>query len=117
MPALDTIRAFSPSLRVRLLIAGLLVQTVMLALLIANGINIMERKLGERARAQLDDQTQFLRAVLAPALAARDHAGAQQILDRVRRKDSIQYLVLFDDRGKVVASSGWTGDVPPVRSV
>jgi diguanylate cyclase (GGDEF)-like protein/PAS domain S-box-containing protein len=117
MPASGTIRAFSPSLRVRLLIAGLLVQTVMLALLIVNGINIMERKLGERARAQLDDQTQFLKAVLTPALAARDYAGAQQILDRVRRKDSIQYLVLFDDAGKVVAASGWAGDAPPLGSV
>ena len=49
-------RAFAPSLRARLLIAGVLVQTVMLALLIVNGISIMEQKFTERTRAQLDDQ-------------------------------------------------------------
>lgn len=110
-------RAFSPSLRVRLLIAGVLVQTVMLALLIVNGINIMEEKLGERTRAQLDDQKQFLRTVLAPALAARDYASAQRTLDGVRREDGIVYLALFDDSGKVVAASGWDGERPtPVEN-
>src|SRR5688500_15697574 len=110
-------RAFSPSLRVRLLIAGVLVQTVMLALLIVNGINIMEEKLGERTRAQLDDQKQFLRTVLAPALAARDYASAQRPLDGVRREDGIVYLALFDDSGKVVAASGWDGERPtPVEN-
>ena len=110
-------RAFSPSLRVRLLIAGVLVQTVMLALLIVNGINIMEEKLGERTRAQLDDQKQFLRTVLAPALAARDYASAQRTLDGVRRENGIVYLALFDDSGKVVAASGWNGERPtPVEN-
>ena len=81
-------RAFAPSLRARLLIAGVLVQTVMLALLIVNGISIMEQKFTERTRAQLDDQKKFLRAVLAPPLAARDYASAQRVLDRVRRAHS-----------------------------
>ena len=51
---------YSPSLRVRLLLAGLLVQTVMLALLIVNGIKVMDEKLAERTRAHLDEQKQFM---------------------------------------------------------
>jgi diguanylate cyclase (GGDEF)-like protein/PAS domain S-box-containing protein len=100
-------RPFSLSLRMRLMLAGVLVQTVMLALLIFNGISIMEQKLGERARAHLDDQKQFLQLGLAPLLAARDYAAAQKVLERVRRDDGIVYLVLFDTAGKTVAASGW----------
>jgi diguanylate cyclase (GGDEF)-like protein/PAS domain S-box-containing protein len=97
---------FSLSLRMRLLLVGVLVQTVMLALLIVNGIGIMEKKLGERTRAHLDDQKKFLKAVLAPPLAQRDYATAQKVLDRVRRDDGISYLVLFDAAGTTVAASG-----------
>ena len=104
---------FSPSLRMRLLLAGVLVQTVMLALLIVNGISVMEEKLGERTRAHLDDQKQFLKAVLAPPLAAGDYATAQKVLERVRRDDGIAYLVLFDATGKTVAASGSERDRSP----
>jgi len=103
-------RGFAPTLRLRLLIAGVLVQTVMLVLLIVNGINIMEEKLRERARSHLNDQKQFLSAVLAQPLAARDYASAQRVLDRVRREDGIVYLALFDENGQAVASSGLEAD-------
>jgi diguanylate cyclase (GGDEF)-like protein/PAS domain S-box-containing protein len=103
-------RRYSPSLRVRLLLAGVLVQTVMLALLIVNGINVMDQKLTERTRAQLDEQRQFLRAVLAAPLAANDYATAQKVLEHVRREDGIAYLVLLDASGRTVAASGWERD-------
>ncbi|HET6493301.1 MAG TPA: hypothetical protein VFG44_10050, partial [Burkholderiales bacterium] len=106
---------FSLSWRVRLLLVGVLVQTVMLALLIVNGINIMEKKLGERTRAHLDDQKKFLKAVLAPPLAERDYAAAQKVLERVRRDDGITYLVLFDAAGTTVAASGWERERPLPR--
>lgn len=107
-------------MRVRLLIAGVLVQTVMLGLLIVNGIAVMENKLTERARSQLNDQKQFLSAVLAQPLAMRDYASAQRVLDRVRREDGIVYLALYDADGNAVAASGsaretGTSGAMPVR--
>ncbi|HEX6007296.1 MAG TPA: HAMP domain-containing protein, partial [Burkholderiales bacterium] len=111
--------SYSPSLRVRLLLAGLLVQTVMLALLIVNGIKVMDEKLAERTRAHLDEQKQFLKAVLAPPVAIGDYASAQKVLERVRREDGIAYLVLQDTAGRIVAASGWEHEraLPPLKQV
>ena len=109
---------YSPSLRVRLLIGGLLVQTLMLIVLIWNGIQIMDEKLAERTRTYLEDQRQFLKAALAPPLSARDYATAQKVLERVRRDDGIRYLVLLDPTGRAVAASGWERDqpLPPLKT-
>jgi len=118
-PFFDGAGRYSPSLRVRLLLAGLLVQTVMLALLIVNGIKIMDEKLAERTRAHLDEQRQFLKAVLAPPVAAGDYVAAQKVLERVRREDGIVYLVLQDTAGRTVAASGWehARALPPLKQV
>jgi diguanylate cyclase (GGDEF)-like protein/PAS domain S-box-containing protein len=105
------------SLRVRLLLASALVQTVMLALLIVNGISIMNGKLAERTSVYLKEQKQFLNVALAGPLAARDFSAAQDVLERVRRDNGIVYLVLFDGEGRIVAASGWDRGkpLPPVK--
>ena len=102
----------SLSLRMRLLLAIVLVQTVMLALLIVNGISIMDEKLAERTNLYLREQKQLLNAALAAPLAGRDYATAQGVLERVRRDNGIAYLVLFDADGRVVAASGWEREEP-----
>ena len=60
-----TILPVSLSLRTRLLLAGVLVNVMMLALLIADGISVMDNKLDERARVHLEDQKQLLNAALS----------------------------------------------------
>jgi len=93
-------------LRSKLLLASALVQIVMLALLIYNGLSVMDAKLAERTRVQLDEQKNVLSAALAGPLLQGDRVKAQEILDRARRNQAIQ-LALFDRAGKLVASSGW----------
>jgi diguanylate cyclase (GGDEF)-like protein/PAS domain S-box-containing protein len=116
---LALISNYSPSLRVRLLIGGVLVQTLMLIVLIWNGIQIMDDKLAERTRTYLEDQRQFLKAALAPPLSARDYATAQKVLERVRRDNGIRYLVLLDPAGRAVAASGWEREqpLPPLKTL
>lgn len=108
---------FSFSLRSRLLFAGTLVQVVMLALLIANGISVMDNKLNERAGAHLAGQKQLLNSVLGVQLIRGDFGGVQKLLDGMRRDDSIMYLVLLDPQGRIAASSGWESGrpLPPVE--
>jgi diguanylate cyclase (GGDEF)-like protein/PAS domain S-box-containing protein len=108
---------FSLSLRTRLLLAGTLVQVVMLALLIANGISVMGNKLNERASAHLAGQKQLLKSVLGAHLNQGDIAGVQKLLDGIRRDDGIVYLVFLDPQDRITASSGWkTGQpLPPVE--
>ena len=60
-----TILPFALSLRTRLLLAGVLVNAAMLALLIVNSIGIMDEKLHERTRIHLEEQKQLLNAALS----------------------------------------------------
>jgi len=102
----------SLSLRTRLLLAGALVQVMVLALLIVNGISVMDAKLNERTRIQLEEQKQLLTAALLVPLAGGQHHVLGEILARVRRDDGISYLVVLDRDGKVVARAGWEQDRP-----
>jgi hypothetical protein len=95
------------SLRSRLLLASAVVQLVMLALLVYNGISVMDDKLIERTRIHLEDQKQLLSAALAVPLMQANHARLQEVLDSARHEQTISYLVLFDPKGKIVAASGW----------
>src|SRR5438477_10822196 len=103
---------FSLSLRARLLLASALVQTVMIALLISNGISVMSEKLTERTRVHVEEQKQLLSAALTAPLMQSDKARIQDVLERARRDQAMFYLVLFDRRGKVVATSGWDKKTP-----
>ncbi|HSB48091.1 MAG TPA: EAL domain-containing protein [Burkholderiales bacterium] len=106
---------FTLSLRARLLLAGVLVNVMMLALLIADGISVMDKKLTERARIHVEEQKQLLNAALSVPLAGRQYRAINQILERVRSDSGITYLVLFDHNDKLVASVGWEEDeLPPV---
>src|SRR6185295_18349081 len=100
----------SLSLRARLLLAGALVQAMVLALLIVNGISIMESKLNERTRVHLEEEKQLLTAALLMPLANGQYYALGEILKRVRRDDGITYLVVLDRDGKAVARAGWEQD-------
>ena len=99
-------------LRSRLLLASAAVQLVMLALLIYNGISVMDDKLVERARIHLEEQKQLLNAALAAPIAQSDRTRVQEVLDAARRDQALTYLVLYDRKGKLVATSGWDRKKP-----
>jgi diguanylate cyclase (GGDEF)-like protein/PAS domain S-box-containing protein len=113
-----TILPVTLSLRARLLLAGVLVNIVMLALLIVDGISVMDKKLDERARVHLEEQKLLLNAALSVPLAGRQYRTLAQILERVRTDSGITYLVLFDHNEKLVASVGWESGrpLPPVAT-
>jgi diguanylate cyclase (GGDEF)-like protein/PAS domain S-box-containing protein len=100
------------SLRARLLLAGVVVNVVMLALLIANGISVLDKKLDERTLVHLEEQKQLLNAALSVPLAARQHRALAEILERVRADGGIVYLVLFDHNERLVADAGWESGRP-----
>lgn len=94
------------TLRSRLLLATVLVQILMLAVLLVNGINVLDARLAESARMHLQDEKPLLNAALAAALARGEQATIENVLNRIAHKPGISYLVLYDSDGKVVASSG-----------
>ncbi|HSQ02989.1 MAG TPA: EAL domain-containing protein [Burkholderiales bacterium] len=98
------------TLRTRLLLATVLVQTVMLGVLLVNGISVLDARLAETSRLYLEQQKPVLNAALTAALAQRDHAAAQRILNGIASEQGISYLVLRDTAGTIVASSGSAGE-------
>jgi diguanylate cyclase (GGDEF)-like protein len=100
------------SLRVRLLLASLLVEGLMLALLVANSARLIEQGLLEQMALRLRQTSPLLNAALNAPLAQRDYATIQQILRESRQEDGLKYLVLFDHRGKLIAAEGRPADKP-----
>src|SRR6185503_1398581 len=81
-------------------------------LLIYTSIGVMDDKLTERTRVHLEEQKQLLSAALAMAVTHGDRSKVQEVLDRARNEQGISYLVLFDRKGRIVATSGWDKKQP-----
>ena len=103
------------SVRGKLIAACVLVQLTAGALLVIDSTRMLERTLLEQARSETRQVITLLDQAIAAPLAQRDYATLQQTLDLIRTDDSINYLVLWDHRGKTVAVSGWNTarELPP----
>jgi diguanylate cyclase (GGDEF)-like protein len=100
------------SLRIKLLVASVLVEVLLLGLLLANSQRLIENNLIEQARLRTEELNPLLSAALAGPLAERDHATLVDILKASQRQDGLNYLVLFDNAGKLIASAGWVVGKP-----
>ena len=104
------------TVRGRLLMAALLVEMVMLALLVGNSLRLLHDAMGDQAREQADQIAPVLSAALVAPLAQYDYATVQAVLDESHAIHGIEYLAVIDGSGEVVATSGWPNGkaLPPV---
>lgn len=104
------------SLRLKLLLASVLVQLAMLALLISNGVQLLQRELLHQGALRIAEFEALADASLVAPLSQRDYATLQQTLDQIVMSNAIKYLVLLDHRGTPIASSRWPVQrpLPPV---
>ncbi len=100
------------SLRFKLILASIFVEILMLTFLVFNSVRIMRTDLIAQAQTRLFEVGPLLNASLAPALAERDYGSLDSLLNQVRRDKGINYLVLYDDMGRIVASAGWKKGMP-----
>ena len=106
-------------LRVRIVVAVLLVQMALVGVLAMN----MSQSWDRVARDSLDKRLQELgllfNSTLVPTLLSQDYATAFDLMESVRSGKQIEYLVLLDRHGKIVASSGWAAaqPLPPADSL
>jgi diguanylate cyclase (GGDEF)-like protein/PAS domain S-box-containing protein len=107
---------FSLSLRARLLLAGAFALVAVLVLLLGNAIRVMEERLAERARLELDARAALLSAALAPLLARGEHAQVARVLEHARDEALAPYLVLYDAQGRLVAAAG-RDPAPPLPAL
>ncbi|MGQ5521671.1 EAL domain-containing protein [Chitinimonas sp. PSY-7] len=98
---------FFRTLRARLVLAILVVQFVVLAVLLANVNRVWSDMVLRATEVRVEELARLLNAALAPPMASLDYTPAAELLDGMRTPDGIDYLVLFDQQGKVVAARGW----------
>ena len=104
------------SLRLKLIVASVLIEVIMLGIMVTNSVRLMEEHVLSQAQARLTEVKTLLNASLSAALAQRDYGTMDSVLRQVRRKKGLTYLVVFDDNNRIVASSGWPDNqpVPPL---
>jgi len=103
-------------LRTKLIVACVLVQLAAGTLLVLASSALLERTLLEQARSATRQVVAILDQAIAIPLSQRDYATLQQTIDLLRNDAAIVYIVLWDHRGRVIASAGWDVALPlPAR--
>src|SRR4051812_77796 len=101
------------SLRLKLFLAAIAGQGLVLVALTTQSLDFINTKLEERAQLRLDEEKRLLVASLTDPLQRRDLAAIQAVLARVLTKDGIAYVLLFDASGKLIAKSSWNEEAAP----
>lgn len=101
-------------LRFKLILASVIVEVLMLTLLVANSVRLIESSQKEMTALRLTEVSALLNSSLAGPLVQGDYSTLQEVLHEIRSKEGITYLVLYNDAGKVVASSALQGALLPV---
>lgn len=90
----------------KLTLAGLLVEAIIVGALVASNIRLTEDELINKTKLRVSSAIPLLNAALATPLMQRDYATLNEILTEARQDNSYAYLVLIDRDGHRVASAG-----------
>ncbi len=94
------------SLRSQLVLSSLLVQVVMLAILVWNSVRITDNALHQLFQDHVDSMVTMMAVSLANPLVQRDYASLDERLGRFLQQDSLVYVVVRDEMGRVAAQRG-----------
>jgi PAS domain S-box-containing protein len=94
------------SLRFKLALASIMVEVVMLAILIANSVNIATEALEDQAKYRVNEIMPLLNASIAAPLVQRDYASLDEILIQVVHRGGIEYIAVVDEMQQVVSELG-----------
>ena len=100
------------TLRARLIVAIVLVQLMVLGVLVSNMSRAWTEMVIHTTDIRVQEMGRLLNAALGPSLAALDYAPAAELMEGVRTPEGIDYLVLFDRNGKLIAAQGWDAGTP-----
>ncbi|MBV1775654.1 EAL domain-containing protein [Burkholderiaceae bacterium DAT-1] len=98
------------TLRVRLTLLVLLVHGICLGILSANMDTAVDRFAVRLTEARIGDMSRLMLASFGQALEAGETRRAIELLDEFREPQSLDYLVLIDEREVVIGARGWDRD-------
>jgi diguanylate cyclase (GGDEF)-like protein/PAS domain S-box-containing protein len=90
----------------KLTLAGLLVEALMLGLLVTSNVRLIEAELINKTQLRINSAIPLLNAALATPLMQRDYGALHDILEEARGNDAYDYLVLLDKEGRRIAAAG-----------
>ena len=96
---------FRKSLRFRLIVASVVVELIMLALMITNNFRQSSQHLAELTQSRMDEIAETFSISLAPSLAARDYASLHSLVGRLVALPDLAYLEVRDRDQRVIASA------------
>ncbi|RIX46973.1 MAG: EAL domain-containing protein [Rhodocyclales bacterium GT-UBC] len=105
-----------PSMRWKLVIATVLIELGMFAILAWNGLRLIDETLQKQVELHQQEMAILLNAAIAPDLATQDYAPIADTLNQSRQRNGIHYFLLTDTRGKALLADGWNIDTPPPPS-
>lgn len=98
------------SLRYKLTLAALAVESVMLAFLIWNGVAISRDAMHRQAEQQLHEVALTLAVALQAPLSQQDDASVRDIVDFLKRDSDMKLIEVRDDKGHLVHQTGEAGN-------
>jgi len=106
------------SLRLKLILASVTVEVVMLSLLLGNSLRIINNTIQEQTALYIESINPLLEASLSEYVFTRDYASLIVVLDKLVKApmSSFTYIAVFDDQDKAYAKTGGTPDRLPTIS-
>jgi len=96
----------------QLLIVAIVIEAAMLSLLVANSLRLLTTHMGQQAQQHVEEIAPVLIAAIVAPLAQRDDATVQAVLDESTKVGGIDYVVVANKDGRLVANSGWPVAAP-----
>jgi diguanylate cyclase (GGDEF)-like protein/PAS domain S-box-containing protein len=103
------------SLRYKLALAALLVEGLMLAFLISNGVQLTQRTLQEQGEQRIRELGETLAAALLAPLSQQDDASARDIIETLYREETLKIIEVRDADGRIVHQVGAAGNENDLR--
>lgn len=100
------------SFRLQLIGAAVLSEIILIVALTYLGLQQMDKALTDQIKVRIDQGTILFNAALAADLVERDYSALALSLQLARSEGEVAYAVLHDERGRLVASTGWEDDRP-----
>lgn len=101
------------SLRLKLILASVVVEVVMLSLLLGNSLRIIDNTIQEQTALYVESINPLLESSLSEYVFTRDYASIIVILDKLLKRpmSSFTYIVVYDDQNRPYAKAGEVPDL------
>lgn len=94
------------SLRAKLIVGTVLIQSAVLALIIVNANRIAQDYLKDQVRIRTETMRPLLNAAISGPLVQHDYATLSEVLQEIHRTNAIDHIRVWDPEGRVVGEVG-----------